>query len=636
MAKAKTVARPRPGREKAGPVRVPPKVVDALDARLAATQRGVLAGVVVLVAVAVWRPLTDPFMLPKLAVLTVGVILLLVLAAVRAVRAGRITVPAGPVVLLLAVLAGALVLATVTSDNVALSFFGRHKRYAGLLSYLLYIALFLVAVRMYAARQLRGLVSALFLALALVVAYGLVQVAGADPYSWSSDFALTFSTMGNVNFASGFVGMLVPVVAAVVVLPGWSPAWRYGGIVLLLASAAYLALNGSSQGPVAAAAGLSAVALAWVLARRGSRSRWKALPADKPWLLPAAGLVAVIGVVVLAARVAPGLLDGFSERRYFWRASLGIFADRPFLGAGLDSFRDLFPRYRAPEHGVLIGFDGADSPHNLPLGMLAAGGLPLAVSYLAFVGYTGWVLLRGLLASAPDRLPLLAAFGGMWTAYQVQSLVSVDVPGVTFVHFLSAAVVFALARPLPSASLRLPLTPAARGSLLPKRPPQARVSSVLVLGVVLLLAAALLWQGLRPLRADLAAADARGAVDPAARVTALDEAVRLAPWDAEYRLLQGRALIEAGDTTRAYDSALAAAQLRPGSSKLALGVADFAKKRGDQATADGWVDEALRRDPNNPRLLEEVAGIVRSEGETQRADELEQRAASLRANHADY
>ncbi len=285
---------------------------------------------------------------------------------------------------------------------------------------------------------------------------------------------------------------------------------------------------------------------------------------------------------------------------------------------------------------MFIGFDGADSPHSVPLSMFVAGGLPLGLTYLAFVGYTGWALIRGLLAATPDRLLTLAGFGGMWVAYQVQSLVSVDVPAISLLHFLAAALILAAARPPGSRSFSLPLTPAARGAFLPRARGNARGLVAAGLAVTLLLGLSSAWLAIRPLRADLAAGGAGQAADAPARLEALDTAVRLAPWEAEYRLMQGRALLEVGEQGRAYDAAVAAAEFRQGSSKLALGVADFAEKRGDAPTAAFWIDEALRRDPNNPLLLEEVAALVLAKGETERADELTQRAASLRVDHADF
>lgn len=623
-----TKARPAQARRQPPPRNRP--TVDLLDLRLAAAQRTVLGVVVVLAAVALYRSMPDPFVLPKLTAVVVGAVVLLALAGVRAVRAGRVTVPAGTPVWIAAAFAGALLLATVTADNVVLSLVGQHSRYAGLLSYLAYLAVFLVALRLYSTDAPRGLIKALFVAVGLVTAYGLLQVAGLDPYTWQARLdEPTFSTLGNTNFAAAYVAMGCPVLAAVAVLRGWSRGWRLAAVGLLVAGLLYVLATRATQGPLAAAGGLAVVGAAWALARR--RAGGLQLPGSGPArLVPAVGaLLAVVVLAGIALRLAPDAVGSFGERRQFWQAALAIFADHPILGTGLDSFRDYFTQYRPAAHAVERGFQATDSAHNLPLAMLAAGGLPLALSYLAFVGYTGWALVRGLRAATPDRLVALAGFGGMWAAYQVQSLVSLDVPPLTFLHFLSAAIIIATVSRPAAASFGLPIAPAARGAFLPGGRGRARRIGAVGLAVVLLVGASSAWLAVRPLRADLAAGG--GFTSQAERVAALDKAVRLAPWEGEYRILQGQARLDAEDSDGAYAASVSAAELRGGSSKLALGVADFARRMGDDDTAALWVNRALDRDPSNPEALEEAAKLLRELGDAEQADRLVQRAQALRA-----
>lgn len=633
--KTKTRARPAPARPVARPA--PTRTVtDAFGLRLAGAQRMVLAVVVFLSAAAVWRPLPDPFMAPKITVIVLGAVALLALAGVRGIRGGRLSAPAGPLAWIVAALVVMLLLATLAADNRGQSFFGQQRRYGGALSYLAYLSVLLVSVRLYADVRSRGLVRAFMIALGVVSGYGLLQVAGLDPYSWDTGgLAATFSTMGNTNFAGGYVGMALPLVAAVAVLPGWSRTDRLVALGLLVPAFGYMLATRASQGPIAAGGGLVVVAAAWLLARRRAGLALVP-PSGRPRLAAgAAALVGAVGLLALAVRIGPAALNSFSERRYFWRAAVSVVGDHPVLGVGMDSFRDYFTRYRAPEHGVFIGFDGADSVHDLPLGMLMAGGVPLGLAYLAFVGYVGWTLIRALPTAPPDRMPQLAGFGGMWTAYQVQSLVSVDVPSVTFLHFLSAGLVLAAAGPPRTMSWSLPFRAAPRGALLPRGNGPARSLAVGALGAVILLAGLAAWQGTRPIRAELTAGSVGAAPDAVGKAQVFAEAVRLAPWEAEYRLLHARAALEAGLQEDAYREAVTAAELRSGSSKLALGAADFSQKRGDEREAARWVDQALARDPANPLLLEEVAAFIRS-SDPERADELVQRAADLRADHSDY
>lgn len=612
---------------------------DRLDLRLAATQRQVLAVLVVLAAVAVWRPLHDPFMLPKLTVVVLGAVALLALAGIRAVRLGRLVVPGGPPLFLVGALAGALVLATLFADNIALSLVGQHGRYAGLLAYLAYISVFLVALRLYVQAEPVGLVRAFVVAGGLVATYGLVQLAGWDPYMWSSSIgdAPRFSTMGNTNFAAAYVAVVSPVVAAAVLWRGTSRAWRGAALVVLVPALLYMLATRAAQGPLAALAGFAVLAAAWWFARRRAGDPRPPRNGRNLLMVGPSLLLAVAALGAAVVLVAPAALDsGSGERVYFWQAALSIVSDHPLLGTGLDSFRDHFTRYRPPAHGAALNYQSADSPHNLPLGMLVGGGVPLAMAYLAFVGYTGWTLARGLILAAPERLQTLAAFGGMWTAYQVQSLVSVDVPPLTLLHFVSAAIVLAVARRPTATTASLPFAPAANGALLPRGQGAPRHRATAGLAVVVLLAVATTWTSTRPLRADLAVANARTAPDAAARAAALDRAVLLAPWEGEYRILQAQGRLEADDQEGTYSAVLAAAELRSGSSKLALGASDFARRRGDERVAEYWFEQALRRDPHNPQLLEELAERARTLGDDAEAENYAEWARALRDEYGDF
>lgn len=634
MTKSRTASRTRTAPSRSKRPSAVRKQVDVVDRRLERAQRQVLAVVVVLSAVAVWRPLVDPFMVVKLTVLVLGAVMLLGLAGVRAVRSGRLTLPRGPVVVVVAALALVLVLATVTADNVGQAVVGQHRRYAGLLAYLAYLSVFLVALRVYARGAVSGLARAVLVALGLVTAYGLLQVAGGDPYTWQSRLdAPLFSTFGNTNFAAAYVAMTTPVAAAALLFPRTGWASRPVAALLLVLGLGYGVATGATQGVLAAAAGLGVVALAWVLARRrraGAARAGGGAGRRPAWQLAAAGLTTALVVLVLGLWLAPDVARSGGERVQFWQAALGIFVDHPVLGTGLDSFRDYFTQYRPAEHAVARGFQATDSTHNLPLGMLAQGGLLLGAAYLAFVAVTGWALLRGLWRLAPVDLGPLAGFGGMWAAYQVQSLVSLDVPPLTFLHFLSAAVVLAVAGAA-SGMLSVPIgLPAARaGRVVPQQGQAGRSGAISALAVLTVLCLAAAWVGSRPLRADVAAGSVK-AVKGADALAGLDRAVALAPWEGEYRVRQAQARLDAGDVQGTYEAAAEAAKLRAGSSKLAFGAADLAARVGETDVAAAWLREGLRRDPRNPEALLRAAELTREHDLGQDADQLEQRAEQLR------
>jgi O-antigen ligase len=610
----------------------PRVVVDALDLRLARAQYATVATVVVLTALAVWRPLPDPFMIVKFTSVVVGAVILLALAAVRSVRAGALTVPTGWPAWLAGGLAIALVVATITADNVALATVGHHSRYSGSAAYLAYLIVFVVAIRLYANHPVRRLVQTFIVTLALAVAYGLVQLAGLDPYTWRAGLdEPVFSTFGNTNFAAAYVAAALPVVVGAALFNGLSKPWRITAGAVAVAAVGYVVATRASQGVVATAAGLAVVALGWYLIRRRERTRPRRSGSVRRWLPFALGGLVIVAAAGAAVRVAGDLERSLGERLQFWQASLRIFRDQPALGAGFDSFRDYFPAYRPGEHAVERGFQSTDATHNIVLSMLSGGGVVLAAAYLAFVGFTAWVLVRGLRDSAPDRLVVLAMFGGMWAAYQVQALVSLDVPPLAFLHYLSAAVIVATAAPPRVVRVALPLPAARPGDWVPRSSSRGAAAA---LAAVVVVALAVTWVVSRPLRADMAAAGGTGIRADKALV-AFDRAVDLAPWEAEYRILQAQAFERDNERDAALASAIAAAELRAGSSRLALTSAELADALDEPDTATAWAAAAIERDPRNPEAYDDAADVLEEQGQRERAEQLRATADELRARYGD-
>jgi phage tail protein X len=286
--------------------------------------------------------------------------------------------------------------------------------------------------------------------------------------------------------------------------------------------------------------------------------------------------VLVLGPWIVAPRVRAELDNGLSERRQYWSTAVRDIGDRPITGHGLDSFGDRWFRLRPAELATTNTNPGGT--HDVPLDMAVGGGLPLMGLYLAVVGVTGIRLLRGLRTTAGERRLLLAGVGGAWLAYQLQSLVSLDLPALLAAHWVLTGAVLALtagtarARPLPRA---MPL----------------------VAGV---LAVAALVLATRPLRAELRLAEA-GEAEQAGRgeaaLAAYRGAAALAWWEPVYQSYLAVRLPDPASVA----AAVRAAELAPGDPFVASRAADIAAAAGDADVERRWRDAAIRNDPRNPR-----------------------------------
>lgn len=586
-----------------------------------------LVAIVVGSALVIWPRLLDPFMLPKVTLVGLLVVALVAVTGVGALRAGRVTVPVGLPVWVALGLAGAFVAAAVAADPLALELVGPYSRYTGLLPYLGYLIVFLVAARISRQAGSRVLVMSVLVAAGVMLLYGFVQLVGLDPFSFNvgRDKPL-FSTMGNTNFSSAYVGIGVGLAVWYAVFESRSRRALLAVGAGVVAAGAYLIVVGSIQGPLVAVVTTGFVVVA-VLVEPDTRrriSRTIGVPRLK-WAPVAAVALVLAGAVALGSYVAAQLEASLRERLQFWETAITIFRENPVFGAGLSSFGTLFPRLRPAEHAAERGLQVTDTVHQVPLSMFATGGLLLGLAYVAFVLVVGVSLVRGLrsLVGAPRQA--LVGAGAVWLGYQVQSLVSIDVPPLAVLHFVSAGVIAALSGAVRPVTLTLPgLRPAGSRSVL-SSPRRAVPATVLV---VLALAAAAVV--LVPARADASAAEAfRNSKDPRS-LQDLAAATQTAPWESRYWRYFAEGLVAAKQDEQAVNAVVRAARLAPGSPAAALTAASLAASTGNDELAQRWYAEAVERDPNNPEVLVPAAEFAAAEGDTARAAELLERAVRLK------
>jgi Tfp pilus assembly protein PilF len=320
----------------------------------------------------------------------------------------------------------------------------------------------------------------------------------------------------------------------------------------------------------------------------------------------AAGVVVVVGALVLAPKALDGWRHGFIERGSFWRAAITIFRAHPVLGSGLDTFGQHFLRVRPASHAHQFQFTQAESAHSVPLNMLANGGIVLAATYVALVVVVGWTIVRGLRRLEGRQRLLLGGLAGAWVGYQVQSIVSIDVPPLALAHlFLAAAIVVVALEP----DFRLVTLPGegvtVRGSGAHRQ--EVVSASTWVASTVVAVAVLVgMWLALRPFRADLASAAVfRGT--PAQGKAHADSAVALAPWQGRYWVERTQVYERLGHPVEAVQSAKEAARREPGSSQYALLAGRLEARYTDAKGAGVEFDEALRRDPNDPAVWLPVA-----------------------------
>lgn len=387
-------------------------------------RRSVLLGLTVGVPVFFLRTGSDPFNVPKLALLFVGVS---VVTAVRvlellqgAPRDGlaRLRVPA-------LALALPLLVSWLVSPYRGWALFGNFARFQGLLPYLIVILLGVLVADAFGSRP-SPLLWALSIAGAVVGGYACIQWLGADPFEWSLGSvraSQTISTLGNPNFTGGFLGIVLPTTIAL-----WfaEPSKRKTLARLGVPIVAGWILAQSEGGW---AAGIAGSVL--ILGIAFSERHRLLLVASR--VLAALVAMSVV-LVVIASIVGPSEKFPITirERGQWWRAAAEMGTDSPLFGSGPNSFAVEGIQHRTPEEAQEQRFDYTDDPHSVPMSLFAGAGI------LGLGGFLVVLLWLGrFFRDAPSTSLILGGFLAACVAYAVQALVSIDELGLRVAFWVS-------------------------------------------------------------------------------------------------------------------------------------------------------------------------------------------------------
>lgn len=377
-------------------------------------RRYILLVVVAGVPVLFMRTGHDPFNVPKLALLTAGVALSGSLRLAEALQ-GRSLTPMRRLWIPAVAIAGPLLVAWVFSTYRGWAVFGEYGRFQGLIPYLLVIALGLLIVDAFEGRA-QQLAWALVAAASLVAFYALVQFVGADPFTWGLPYGITtqaLSTLGNSNFAGGFLGIALPLAVGLAVS---GERHRARAVRLSLLILAGLLATRSEGGWAAGFAGAATVLGVW-FARRRPIARWLGA-AVAALAIVGLGLVGAYSIARPDSTLVPG---SFKLRAWWWQEAVKTAGDAPVVGHGPNAFAVEVWEHRVEPEAIDNEYAAADDPHSIPLAFLAAAGVLGALGFLAVFAWVGWQVYT----SPTDDL-LTAAFLGGIIAYFVQGFVTID------------------------------------------------------------------------------------------------------------------------------------------------------------------------------------------------------------------
>jgi len=459
-------------------------------------------------------------------------------------------------------------LTTITSIHPPTAFFGKYRRFEGLLSFINYAVIYFLVLQ-FADRpsRVKTLAKSLFWSSVVVAGYAILQRVGLDPVTWGElpfEQFRPFSTYGNPDLLGGFLMFSLPVSLGLALAEDdmrMRIAYWIG-----FGMNAFVCIVAFTRG--AWIGGLVGVIVMIVIAWRHS-ARMRA--AD--WVP-----VAATGVFGLAAIIRslsnPDDVMNFSKRfvsifqfdsgsgqtrTQIWQAAFSAVKARPIFGFGADTFRLVFPTYKPAEYVSAAGYlSVADNVHNYPLQLAAGIGIPgVVLLYAVFA----WAAVRSFATvftkSGETKRIVLGAFWAACAGYLLQLMAGLSVTGNTFLLWTAMAVVLA-----PTASI-----------VEVKAPKWGTVVASAVIGLA---AIGIVFQFVI-VSADRAYLVSRIGATGAERTAAARRAVRLNPFNDMYRAEVGLALTDetfdafsAAQTSQDPGQAMSAVQMKFREAEAAL------------------------------------------------------------------
>ena len=387
-----------------------------------------------LITLAFWTSFFEPFILAKSALLLLGGAWLLGLLLVHSGTLKRMKAYS----LLLSGLIAYFILVLVQSDLMYTSLFGVQGRNMGFLSYLALVIFSLFFASQASFLVLSRTLTVFYGVVAIVVAYGLLQIFELDPFNWRLNYEGIIGNLGNPNFMSVVAALCAAMALIYFIESGIRNGVSYLHFSLFLSALTALYFSKSTQGWIVFLISLAP----WVYVRLKSIS----LLASRLFILVISSAVIAVALALVQAGPLSKVLyeQSLSFRADFWRIAWRMAVDNPWFGVGIDRYQNYYREYKTLEQVRAVGAeDFSDSAHNLYLHFFATGGFPLGLLFLAINLYVGYRFIVVLKPSNESQIKIAAIFG-LWLGIQAQNLISIDYPSIALWSWIFAGLAVGL------------------------------------------------------------------------------------------------------------------------------------------------------------------------------------------------
>ena len=303
--------------------------------------------------------------------------------------------------------------------------YGSYGRNTGLVAYLSLSFITIGTLNLRDSKSFKSLIYGLQIAGLLNVFYCAWVLAFGDFLKWSNPYGNILGTFGNPNFISAFLGIFISSLVAYSFIPGLSNKYRVSALVVGVLAFYQVYRSHAVQGIAVTAAGIGIVGF-YVL-----RSKFKSPLVSLGYLI----LFGILGFTAVLGALQKGPFDFIykrtvSLRGIYWNTAINMSQEHPFSGVGLDSYGDWYRRARPLKALTDPGVNTtSNAAHNVPLDLLASGGWPLFLAYIATI-IIGAVAILRVTIRKKSYDGIFVTLAVSWLCYELQSIISINQIGL--------------------------------------------------------------------------------------------------------------------------------------------------------------------------------------------------------------
>lgn len=374
-------------------------------------------------------------------------------------------------------------------------FFGTWGRNTGFLAYFCFALLLLSTSTIRNILSIKRVLTSLYFAGVANAAYFLLSLIGVQLIPWNNPYNRILGTFGNPNFIGAFMGFFAVLLISRLLSSEFNVKSKMIDLVLLCVSVYEIKLSLASQGVVILFGGSALLGFLYI-----RNHNYKILL----WFYTS--VVSLIAGFALAGALNNGPLASFiykpslTFRGQYWQSAWNAGIDHPMFGIGLDSLGFWYGRYRTPGSIVYPGPETTtNAAHNVYLDVLASGGFPL---FMAYIAMTLLVLVKALRIlwqpSSTGWIP--TGLVTVWFCFQAQSLISINQIGIAIWGWILGGLILGYpisGSTIDSSNVQILDKGKRKNKVVPSRIEQFSLMPGLIFGLIGMVIA---WQ---PMRADM-------------------------------------------------------------------------------------------------------------------------------------